>query len=119
MHTLQTETLKRYRKMFKNEPLRVTSQKTGLQLTRVFRIFNGYEMKLSEYLSFQRVIATNRDPNSTSESCPHTIDFQYLTKNFFKLDEKTVNYIRRKVEFTLELKKLSQASIMSCPEVMQ
>jgi hypothetical protein len=33
--------------------LKIISEDTGIQITRVFRLFNGYEMKLSEYEVFK------------------------------------------------------------------
>jgi len=42
--------------VYENPVLRVVSEDTGIQLTRVFRLFNGSEMKLSEYLVFKEKI---------------------------------------------------------------
>ncbi|MGE3609083.1 MAG: hypothetical protein AB7I27_05805 [Bacteriovoracaceae bacterium] len=54
--TLQTKTLQRYRQIFKEETLRETSARTGIQITRVFRLFNGKTMKVSELEAFQKAI---------------------------------------------------------------
>lgn len=59
----QQNILKKYREIFPKKPLRVTSQETGINLTRVFRIFNGSEMKISEFEAFENVLNNkNNDP---------------------------------------------------------
>lgn len=49
----QESILKRYREAFPDKTLKSISKETGIQMTRVFRIFNGYEMKLKEYEAFE------------------------------------------------------------------
>ena len=52
----QTKMLERYRQKFGNESFRKMSARTGIQISRLFRIFNGQEMRISEYLTFQEVL---------------------------------------------------------------
>ncbi len=54
--TLQQKTLHRYRQLFPNETLRETSARTGIQITRVFRLFNGKIMKVGELEAFEKAI---------------------------------------------------------------
>jgi hypothetical protein len=54
--TLQQKTLKRYRDLFPGETLRETSSRTQIQITRVFRLFNGKTMKVAELEAFERII---------------------------------------------------------------
>ncbi len=54
--TLQKRTLQRYRQLFPNETLRETSARTSIQITRVFRLFNGKTMKVVELEAFERII---------------------------------------------------------------
>lgn len=54
--TLQQKTLQRYRQLFPNETLREISARTGIQITRVFRLFNGKTMKVVELEAFERAI---------------------------------------------------------------
>jgi hypothetical protein len=55
--TLQNKTLHRYRQLFPQETLREVSQRTGIQITRVFRLFNGKTMKVGELEAFERAIS--------------------------------------------------------------
>lgn len=54
--TLQQKTLQRYRQLFPNETLRETSARTSIQITRVFRLFNGKTMKVVELEAFESII---------------------------------------------------------------
>lgn len=56
MQDKQKEIIKCYRRLFPDETLKEVSHKTGIQATRVFRIFNGHEMRVSEYEIFERLI---------------------------------------------------------------
>ncbi len=56
MH-LQKKTLERYRKFFPGETLRETSERTGIQITRIFRLFGGKTMKVMELESFEKAIS--------------------------------------------------------------
>ena len=56
MNTLEKEIIRRYRQVFPHDTLKVISQKTGIQITRVFRIMNGKPMKVSELESFENIL---------------------------------------------------------------
>ena len=56
MNTLEKEIIRRYRQIFPKDTLKNISQKTGIQITRVFRIMNGKPMRVRELESFERVI---------------------------------------------------------------
>lgn len=58
MHHLQTTIIEQYQIHFPNETLKNISHKTGIQLTRVFRLFNGSEMKISEYETFKSILTS-------------------------------------------------------------
>lgn len=53
---LQNRILKEYRSIFPRFTLRETSAQTGIQLTRIFRLFNGSAMRLDEYERFHQVV---------------------------------------------------------------
>lgn len=55
--TLQNKTLHRYRQFFPKDNLRQVSERTGIQLTRVFRLMNGKTMKVGELEAFENAIA--------------------------------------------------------------
>lgn len=52
----QDKVLNNYQSLFPGAKLRETAEQTGIQLTRVFRIFNGAEMKISEFEAFETVL---------------------------------------------------------------
>ncbi|MBD65243.1 MAG: hypothetical protein CME62_08550 [Halobacteriovoraceae bacterium] len=54
--SLQQQVLKLYKENFPTSTLQSISDQTGIQITRVFRIFNGAEMKVTEYETFQRIL---------------------------------------------------------------
>lgn len=55
--SLQKRTLNEFRLAFPNKSLRETSELTGIQLTRIFRLLNGSPMKVDEYEKFKAAIA--------------------------------------------------------------
>jgi hypothetical protein len=63
--TLQNRTLHRYRQLFPQKTLKEISLQTGIQITRVFRLFNGKTMKVKELEAFEEVIARklSQSPN--------------------------------------------------------
>jgi hypothetical protein len=54
--TLQEKVIKTYQRHYPKHSLRQISHHTGIQLTRVFRLFNGSPMKLEEYERFKEVL---------------------------------------------------------------
>lgn len=54
--SLQNKTIHRYRLFFPKDTLREASSRTGIQITRVFRLFNGKPMKVEELEAFEKVI---------------------------------------------------------------
>lgn len=53
---LQAVVMKRYVELNGSPTLKQIAADTGIQLTRVFRLFNGSEMKLSEYEIFNQKV---------------------------------------------------------------
>lgn len=51
---LQMTILNQYMLLNNKPTLKQISRDTGIQLTRIFRLFNGSKMKLSEYQVFQK-----------------------------------------------------------------
>lgn len=50
---LQKRTLNQYQEAYPGQTLKEISMTTGINLSRVFRLFNGYEMKVSELETFE------------------------------------------------------------------
>lgn len=61
---LQNKVLKKYRLYFPNDTLRDVSERTNIQLTRVFRLFNGKPMKVQELEAFETVIEEKLNTHS-------------------------------------------------------
>lgn len=112
MNTKERETIQRYRKTFPNDTLKTISAKTGIQLTRVFRIMNGKPMKVSELESFEKILGQRIGQNQ------RIMEFENLAK-IAALDlsvrdiEIIISYIERKLENN---KIIKQTSINQVPE---
>lgn len=92
--SLQEITIKRYFNHYPNQSLREVSANTNIQITRVFRLLNGSQMKLNEYEAFEDAI--NKKNISQHNS---TDDFLTTTKECLqKLSESKLN------EFLIEMK---------------
>lgn len=93
---LQKKTINRYRQLFPNETLRETSAKTGIQITRVFRLFTGRPMKVGELEAFEKAIAERMKENPH-----HARVTEILEKSSFMLTneelEKIIEWIERKI----------------------
>lgn len=94
--TLQQKTLQRYRQLFPNQPLREVSACTGIQITRVFRLFNGKIMKVGELEAFERAINTKLSENPSYSKLTNVVeDASSLLTN--EELAKLAEYIARKV----------------------
>lgn len=61
---LEKKVLQRYRQFFPQDNLRETSERTGIQITRVFRLLNGKSMKVSEFEAFEKAIQSKLQQSS-------------------------------------------------------
>lgn len=69
---LQNQILRLYKDNYPKSTLQSISEQTGIQITRVFRIFNGSEMKISEYEIFNSILKRskhNRELIKVAEEC--------------------------------------------------
>lgn len=62
---LESKIIERYRQLFPNETLKECSSRTGIQITRVYRLFLGKTMKVHELEAFEKAIndGMNSNPN--------------------------------------------------------
>lgn len=58
--SMQKIALKQFHECYPHAKLKEISEQTGIQITRVFRILNGAEMKVSELERFQEATNTNK-----------------------------------------------------------
>jgi hypothetical protein len=92
--SLQEITIKRYFDHYPKQSLREISANTDIQITRVFRLLNGAQMKLCEYEAFENAIA-----QKISSQHNATDDFLKTTKECLRcLSESKLN------EFLIEMK---------------
>ena len=68
---IQNALLDKYMDLKDQPTLQTMSNETGIQKTRIFRLFNGSEMKLSEYLSFQREVIKVQGRSTSLEKTFH------------------------------------------------
>ncbi len=81
--------------LLNNEPtLKKISADTGIQLTRVFRLFNGSTMKLSEYQIFQQRVKEKMGLTDTLEAIAFDCSLK-LSPDAIKEIEV---YLKRKIE---------------------
>jgi hypothetical protein len=100
---MQEIVIKRYQELFPREPLRETAAKTGIQITRVFRIFNGSEMKLKEYESFEKIIQDTRPQTVNNEA------FLKVTRDcLLHLSENKISEYIHDMNMALKIKSLSK-----------
>ena len=100
--SLQMWVIDKYIRSTGFKTLKEISQDTGIQLTRVFRILHGKEMKLKEFEIFQKKSLFNLDKTlkivSLANECA------------FKLDEEKIleitNFMKRTIKIS-ELKKIN------------
>jgi predicted transcriptional regulator len=89
---LQEKILKNYRELYPNDKLKDISQKTKIHMSRIFRILNGQEMKISEYETFQSLIALNtiyKDENEfihAAQKCSSKLSPERLNSLFIKMN---------------------------------
>lgn len=103
MDNLQTSIISKYQTNFPKETLNKTSQKTGIQITRVFRLFNGSEMKVSEYEAFERALSSS----TTKQN-----DFMNLSKKcYLQLGANRMQYLIQVMNHALKLEQLKSTKM--------
>ena len=95
--TLQQKTLQRYRQLFPNQPLREISACTGIQITRVFRLFNGKIMKVGELEAFESAITIRIAENPNMSLLSEAVESAGAILTNEEL-AKVTDYVQRKVK---------------------
>ncbi len=99
---LQKQVIEQFKKLYPGCTLQSISNETGIQITRVFRIINGNEMKLSEYEAFQRAIAIK-------ENSPNNDFFKLVEEGIHFLSSETIEEFKFGLMRKLSMKKLLSA----------
>lgn len=95
---LQSLMVREYKKIYGNPTLKETATLTGIQITRVHRIFNGSEMKLSEYQSFRSLINLKTKKNLNSQESIETLLENCLKDCSDYVLDDLKNFLRQKLE---------------------
>ncbi len=99
--SLQKRTLNEFRLAYPQKSLRETSELTGIQLTRIFRLLNGSPMKVEEYEKFKIAI---------SKSFRVSAPINSLEKLFYKatetLPERELEKIRTQIHHLVHMNAL-------------
>ena len=91
----QQSLINRYKKFYPQDTFKIISKKTSIQQTRVFRIFNGAEMKVSELDALEQVL-------SESENIK-TQEFIHLSKKCTSnLSERVLKDLYTQMRFLLK-----------------
>lgn len=97
----QEAILKRYQQVFpEQKTFKEMAAHTGIQLTRVFRLFNGFKMNLYEFGVFEDLIAETEGKDNSLHALIDECQ-KFLSKESL---ERTVQDMKRK----LLLKKFTQ-----------
>jgi hypothetical protein len=91
MEEIQNELLDKYMQLNGNPVLRKIVADTGIQLTRIFRLFNGAEMKLGEYLIFQAKVneyVKGESIQNLGEKCDRVLSEEVKKEVIYELNKK-------------------------------
>lgn len=94
--SLQNKIISRYRLFYPNQTLREVSARTGIQITRVFRLFNGKPMKVGELEAFEKAITDKMAENPDFSRLHHAVE---EASSLLTNDEigRIADYLERKV----------------------
>jgi len=110
MSHLQKIVWEKYHQLFPNQTLKEIADTTGLNLTRIFRIRQGQEMKLSEFEKIQKIIhasITSKKENQLNQI------FQDCINN---LSQKSINDLETKMKSLMRFHYLNSNHIINNSE---
>ncbi len=109
--SLQSKTIQRYRQFFPQDTLREVSSRTGIQITRVFRLFNGKTMKVGELEAFENVVT-----NKIAENPGYLRLNNLMDESLAFLTHEELQVISDYIERKVTSKKYSRSYISSTIE---
>ena len=101
---LQKTILSQYMLLNEGPTLKKIMKDTGIQITRVFRLFNGSTMKLSEYQIFQQKVKEKMGLTDTLEELARDCSL--------KLSPQAIKEIETDLKRKIEIWKIKQVSIL-------
>lgn len=99
MYSKQVDVLNKYAQAKGKQTLREISQDTGINTSRLFRLMNGYEMKISEYQIFERKL-------EEYEFGEHQRVLELMKHCLSSLESPTIEEIEKILHTKVKLKKL-------------
>lgn len=93
---LQKRTIQRYRQFFPDDTLREISGRTGIQITRVFRLMSGKNMKVGELEAFERAVDVKIAENPSYSRLSAALEQASAVLTNEEL-AKIADYVQRKV----------------------
>ncbi|MBL6990297.1 MAG: hypothetical protein ISR65_10985 [Bacteriovoracaceae bacterium] len=97
---MQQKTIDLYLKLYDYPTFKTIAQDTGIQVTRIFRLVKGSEMKLSEYIVFQKLIKQKQRQ--------HTMLIDFAQQCLDKLSKPAVKQLEDYIQRRLDLWELSK-----------
>lgn len=94
--SLQKRAIQRYRQFYPQDTLKEVSTRTGIQITRVFRLFNGKPMKVKELEAFETAVSARSSLNPHHHRMLEVIEQASAMLTPEELS-KIHNYIERKI----------------------
>jgi hypothetical protein len=93
----QKELLKKLRQRYPDYSLRQWSEQANIQISRMFRIMRGKEMKLNEYIQLKKLLDYSETPKPCFEVQLHDM----ISKYFHIIPENLASEITSNVHYTL------------------
>lgn len=104
MSRLQDIVIRNYKQTYPQDKLKDIASKTSIQITRVFRLLNGSEMKLKEYEAFEKAIA----PDKTQVQLIN--QFKYCLN---ELDPSSIDFLSGQLMHLVQINKFKQEPVSS------
>jgi hypothetical protein len=89
---IEKKILQDYKAIYPQDTFEQISFKTGIQVTRVFRIFKGSSMKLKEFLSFKSILQKDSLQDALFRKCQE------------ELYEEDIKELKNHMQFLLQRK---------------
>jgi len=93
---LQKKILNEYKSIYPNQTIREVALTTKIHPSRVFRLLNGYEMKITEYEKIDKILRESDAQNSYEQF------FSLTDQCFKKLNNERINTLIEEMSFQLE-----------------
>jgi len=102
---LQKRIIEQYLNLNPNITLRKISSDTGIQMTRVFRILNGSEMKIAEYEIFRKKVTDKLGLCGVLEELAHECSITLSNESIKEIEA----LMKRKIQIKNLMKQLNNS----------